>query len=452
MAIGKEGNVKWVDGLRGIASTLVVIKHIACAFFPYLLWPAPGPEESPVLLERPYFRVFVQGRIGVAIFSFVTGYVVALKPTKNFRAGNQTSSFNSISRSALRRVPRLVLPVLLILTLSCLATQLGAFETANHCDGAGLPETSPDRQDNWLVAAYVLLQDMVRVWSHGESHYGAELWTMMPIMKGAFWVYVYLLATAYVQTKYRMMIAMALTLFRLTANDPFFGMQFFFGAFMADLQQLPEGSGPAWTRFLSQRSGLAGLRIAVSATFLLIGLFVASLPDMYFEWQPWSEGLADFMRSVLPRDPDLPRFSSGLGLDLIVMAIHFSPTVRDVLSSKPFLWLGRVSFAVYLLHNQFLRSVLCWMVYGFRIPEPVQDEVTGEWYQPLLEFPGPMRLFAVLPVYFALIYGAGYLWIEYVDSACARLTERVCKSIKDEEDEKAGPPLLPVADGQGGRQ
>ncbi|KUI55399.1 hypothetical protein VP1G_02824 [Cytospora mali] len=389
MAIGKEGNVKWVD-------------HIACAFFPYVLWPAPGPEEAPVLLERPYFRVLVQGRIGVAIFSFVTGYVCALKPVRNFKAGNQNSSFNSISRSALRRVPRLVLPVLLILTLSCLATQLGAFETANHCDGAGLPETSPDRQDNWLVAAYALIQDMVRVWSHGQSQYGAELWTMMPIMKGAFWVYCYLLATAHVQTKYRMMIAMGLTIFRLMANDPFFGMQFFFGAFMADFQQLPEGSGPAWTNFLSQKSGLAGLRIAVSALFLIVGLYVASLPDMHFEWQPWSQNLADFMISVLPRDPDLPRFSSGLGLDLIVMAIHFSPM-------------------------------------------PVQDEVTGEWFQPLIQFPGPVRLFSVLPIYFALVYGAGYLWIEYVDSFCARLTERVCKSIKEEEDEKAGPSLLPLA-------
>ncbi|ROV88664.1 hypothetical protein VPNG_10305 [Cytospora leucostoma] len=448
MAIGKEGNVKWVDGLRGIASTLVVVKHIVCAFFPYLLWPSPAPDELPVLFERPFLRVFIQGRIGVAIFSFVTGYVCALKPVKNFKAGNQNSSFNSISRSALRRVPRLVIPVLLILTLSCFATQLGAFETANHCDGAGIPETSPDRQDSWLVAIYVLLQDMVRVWSFGQSHYGAELWTMMPIMKGAFWIYCYLLATAHVRTKYRMMIAMGLTIFRLAANDPFFGMQFFFGAFMADLQQLPEGSGPAWTNFLSQKSGLAGLRMALSAAFLVAGLYIASLPDMFFEWQPWSQNLVDFMLSFLPRDPDLPRFSSGLGLDLIVMAIHFSPMVRDILSSRPFLWLGRVSFAVYLLHNQILRSVLCWMVYGFKIPEPVQDELTGEWFQPLLEFPGPVRLFTVLPVYFALVYGAGYLWIEYVDAWCARFTERICRNIKEEEDEKSGPSLLPLSHGE----
>ncbi|POS79445.1 hypothetical protein DHEL01_v202149 [Diaporthe helianthi] len=449
MAVGKEGNVKWVDGLRGMASTLVVIKHVTCAFFPYLLWPAPSAEEDPVLFQRPYLRVLIQGRIGVAIFSFVTGYVCCLKPVRNFRAGNQNSSFNSISRSALRRVPRLVLPVLIILTASCFATQLGAFETAKHCDGAGIPETSPTRRDSLAEAIVALLTDMVRVWSHGQSEYGAELWTMMPILKGAFWVFIYLFATAHVKTRYRMMIALGLTWFRAASNDPFFGMQFFFGAFMADLQQLPEGSGPAWTSFLSQKSGLAGVRMLLSAFFLVTGLFIASLPDAHFEWQPWSQSLVNFMLSILPRNPDLPRFSSGLGLDLIIMSIHFSPTVRTLLATKPFLFFGKISFAVYLLHNQFLRSVLCWMVYGFSIPEPVQDPATGEWMPgPLLQFPGAGRLFAVLPIYFALIYGAGYLWIEHVDSWCARVTERICGSIKEETDEKSGPSLLPLANEQ----
>ena len=48
-----------------------------------------------------------------------------------------------MSRSAIRRVPRLFLPVAIIILLSGIATQLGAFETANHCDGYGLPRRAP---------------------------------------------------------------------------------------------------------------------------------------------------------------------------------------------------------------------------------------------------------------------------------------------------------------------
>ncbi|KAF3760904.1 hypothetical protein M406DRAFT_348329 [Cryphonectria parasitica EP155] len=433
MAIGKEGNVKWVDGLRGIASSLVVVKHVTIAWFPYIMWPSPGPEDLPVLLERPYLRVFFQGRIGVAIFSFVTGYVCCLKPIKLFHQGNHDKAFAAIAKSAIRRVPRLVLPVAIVLVLSCLATQLGVFEVARHSDGWGLDVTSPEYFPNWLDAFWALVCDEVRVWTFGQSMYGAELWTMMPILKGAFWVYVYLLATAYVQQRYRMMIALFLAMFRYCANDPFFGMQFFFGAFMADLQN-PIAEGPPVVAFLApHKSHMKWLRMFGSVAFLALGFFIASLPDDHYDYQAWSQGLYEFLRAILPRDPDFPRFSSGLGLDLIVIGLHFSTTSRNILSSKPFIWLGRMSFAVYLLHNQILRSVLCWMVYGFSLPEQPTD------------FPGAGRLFTVLPIYWVLVYGAAWLWTTYVDAWCAKVTEKLVGKIKEDDGREKSEPLLPLA-------
>ncbi|KAL6854846.1 hypothetical protein ACO1O0_005976 [Amphichorda felina] len=435
MAIGDEGNVKWVDGLRGVASALVVVKHIVAGWFTYLLWPAPAEGEDPVLLELPYFRVFIQGRIGVAIFCLVTGYVCSLKPIKFFLQGNQNHAYASMSRSAIRRVPRLFLPVAIIILLSGIATQLGAFETANHCDGYGLPQTSPNRRDNIFAAAFAMIGDLINVWSRGHSEYGSELWTMMPILKGAFWVYVFLVATAHVQQKYRMAIALFLTWFRWVSNDAFFGMQFFFGAFMADLQNLDPGT------FSKAQSFSGGpLRAVLSIVFLLVGLFIASLPDGNFEWQAWSEGLKNFLATILPDKPDFPRSSSGLGLDIIVIGLHLSPLARSILSNRFFLWLGRMSFAVYLLHNQILRSVLCWMIYGFEIP--------GEG-EPLMAVESTVKIFMCIPFYLALTYGSAYLWTTYVDSFCARISERIVSFIKEDNGEKSSaPPLLP----QHGRQ
>lgn len=414
------------------------------------MWPAPAPDELPVLLERPYIRVFFQGRIGVAIFSFVTGYVCCLKPIKLFHQGNHDKAFAAISKSAIRRVPRLVLPVAIVLILSCLATQLGAFEVARHSDGWGLDVTAPEYFPNWFEALWTLIRDEVRVWTFGQSVYGAELWTMMPILKGAFWVYVYLLATAQVQQRFRMMIALALAMFRYCANDPFFGMQFFFGAFIADLQN-PASDVPVVAFLAPHKSYMKWVRMFGSVVFFAVGFFIASLPDDHYDYQPWSEGLYEFFRAILPRDPDFPRFSSGLGLDLIVMGIHFSSTARNILSSKPFIWLGRMSFAVYLLHNQILRSVLCWMVYGFTLPEPaadVQDPDTGEWWtpeQPRLEFPGPARLFMFLPVYWTLVYGSAWMWTTYVDAWCARVTEKMVGKVKEDDGREKAEPLLPMS-------
>ncbi len=380
-----------------------------------------------MLLQLPYLRVLIQGRIGVAIFCFVAGYVCALKPIKLFQQGNHHQAYESMTKSAVRRVPRLVLPIAIIILLSGLATQLGAFVTAKHCDGYGLSVTSPNRRQGIFAALNAVAHDLVHVWTHHQSEYGAELWTMMPILKGAYWVYVFLVATAHVQQKWRMAIALTLTMFRWASNDPFFGMQFFFGAFMADLQNLEPGT------FASMQSRASGsFRGIMSIFFLAVGLFIASLPDDHFEWQPWSLGLRNFLASILPRDPDFPRFSSGLGLDIIVIGLHLSPTARNILSNRFFRWLGRMSFAVYLLHNQILRSVLCWMVYGFSIP------AEGE---PPLKFNSPGKLFMVLPIYFGLTYGAAHLWTNHVDSWCARASERLVSAIKEDTDEKPTPRL-----------
>lgn len=400
-----------------------MIKHINAAWFTYLLWPAPSAEEPPVFLQWPYVRTVMQGRIGVAIFCFVTGYVCALKPVKLFNQGNQQGAYAGMSKSAIRRIPRLVLPVTIIIVVSCIATQLGAFEVAKHCDGYGLIPTSPDRRDNIFSAIGAMVKDLVNVWAKGRSEYGSELWTMMPIMKGAFWIYAYLLATSTVQQKYRMGIALLLTFVRWAANDPYFGMQFFFGAFMADLQNLDPGT---FTRMQTMSSS-GPIRAAMSLFFLAVGLFIASLPDANFGWQPWSAGLHSFLTAILPKDPDYPRFSSGFGLDVIVIGLHLSPTARNVLSNRFFRWLGRMSFAVYLLHNQILRSVLCWMVYGFSLP------AEGE---PLLTVTNPLRVIMLLPVYFAMTYGAAHLWTNYVDAFCARVSERMVSFVKVDSGEK----------------
>lgn len=385
-----------------------------------------------MLLQLPYFRVFIQGRIGVAIFCLVTGYVCSLKPVKLFLQGNQNQAYNSMAKSAIRRVPRLFLPVAIIIFISGIATQLGAFESAKHSDGYGLIVTSPERRDNIFAALYNMVHDLLSVWTHGRSEYGAELWTMMPILKGAFWAYVFLIATSHVQQRWRMVIALTLTLYRWASNDPFFGMQFFFGAFMADLQNLDPDS---FRRAQSVSASGGFMRPILSVFFLLVGLFIASLPDDHSDWQPWSRFLHEFLAAILPENPDFPRFASGIGLDVIVIGLHLSPMARTILSNRFFLWLGRMSFAVYLLHNQILRSVLCWMVYGFDLP------AEGE---PLLTLGSPVKLFIVLPLYVAMTYGSAHLWTTYVDSFCARISERIVNFIKEDRDEKStGATLLP---------
>ncbi|KAI0123570.1 acyltransferase family-domain-containing protein [Xylariales sp. AK1849] len=434
MAIGKEGNVKWVDGLRGLASSLVVMTHIARAFDGDLFLPTSAEGAAPRLLQLPFLRILVQGRIGVSIFAFVTGYVCALKPLKLSRQGNQEGAFASMSKSALRRVPRLIIPTAFATCIIWVMAQFGLFLVAKRSDSWWSGATAPDQVPHLWDAIKSLFYNIITTWTSGRNAYDGNQWTLLPLLKGSLQVYVFILATAYLQATYRMMASIAMFAYFWVGSDAAFGMQFFWGVFLCDLQNHPTAND-----FIASRPRTCRL---LATVFLLSGCFVASYPEGHPEWMAWSAWLHRLLVNILPKDPDFPRFGSGLGLELITLGIHFSPFLKDVLSGKYLLWLGKQSFAVYLLHGPLLRWVLCWMVYGTRLPADIIND-NGEAVPGQLHFPGGYRLLMWLPIWIPLNYGVALMWTTYVDPWCAQITEQVVGHVKESFDEKEGILLLP---------
>ena len=209
-------------------------------------------------------------------------------------------------------------------------------------------------------------------------------------------------------------------------------MQFFWGVLLCDLQQHP----PAieWVARHPRRSRV------LSALLVFLGLTIASYPEQRPEWQPWSMALHRILVPILPKNPDFPRFSSAFGLELISLGIHFSPWLRDLLSGRYLLWLGRQSFAVYLLHGSMLRIVLAWMLYGVRMPEDTTN-AKGEVVRGVLHYPGHPFLALCMLVWIPMVYGVAVLWTRYVDPWAARVTEQLINRVKLDATEKA---LLPA--------
>ncbi|KAI1344399.1 acyltransferase family-domain-containing protein [Xylariaceae sp. FL0016] len=427
MAIGKEGNVKWVDGLRGLASTLVVLTHITRAFYGELFLPVSAEGAAPRLLQLPFLRILVQGRIGVTIFSFVTGYVCALKPIKLYRQNNQDAAFTSIAKSALRRVPRLVIPCAFATVIIWVMSMLGMFMVGKQSDCWWCDMTSPDRITNIFQSIRHLIFNIINTWTHGANAYDGNQWTLLPLLKGSMEVYIFIIGTAYLQPRYRMICSLIVYLYFYIGGDSAFGMQFFWGVFLCDLQNHPGAN-----QWIADRPKISR---TLATIFMFLGLYLASYPEGHHEWATWSEMQFQVLVRILPANSEIPRFASGIGLQLITLGFHFSPGLRDVLSSKYLLWLGKQSFAVYLLHGPLLRSVLCWMVYGVHLPPDVYDE-NGNAISGKLVFPNGLRLMICLPFWIPLNYGAAMLWTGYVDPWCANLTEKIVKYMMLERDEK----------------
>jgi peptidoglycan/LPS O-acetylase OafA/YrhL len=103
----------------------------------------------------------------------------------------------------------------------------------------------------------------------------------------------------------------------------------------------------------------------LSPPIIVLSLLLMSYPSSYIETASWSTLLRDFAVKYFPEDVQfsLERAYGSLGGILLVAGIVISPHIRWTLSRPPLLWLGKVSFAIYLLHGTFLRTVFVWVLH-----------------------------------------------------------------------------------------
>jgi hypothetical protein len=181
--------------------------------------PASHEGLPPKLFQYPFLRVLTQGRIGVAIFALVTGYVCALKPIRQVRGGDRNAMFNSVAKSAFRRVPRLILPTVIATILSWFICQLGFYRVAQKADSWWLNFSAPGMSPNIGRAIYSLLLELITTWTKGWNNYDHHTWTMLPLLKSSMLVFTFLISTAYCQTRYRMIVALALFVYFYASDE-----------------------------------------------------------------------------------------------------------------------------------------------------------------------------------------------------------------------------------------
>lgn len=204
-----------MQGLRGVTSVLVIATHIARALDFPLFWPADYKNGPPRLLQLPYLRIPWQGRIGVPIFAFLTGFVCAYKPVKlAYQQGNQPAALKSVARSAFRRPPRLILPALIATFISFIMSVLGGYTAANRCDSHWVRFDAPDPLP-FGENIKRLINTSITTWTNTENLYDRHQWAMRPLLIGAFQVYIVLAATIGMRFKYRMLVHVLMVLYWL---------------------------------------------------------------------------------------------------------------------------------------------------------------------------------------------------------------------------------------------
>ena len=192
-------------------------------------------------------------------------------------------------------------------------------------------------------------------------------------------------------------------------------------------------------RFIVRRSFFQKLTYPLPALTILLGMFAASYPESNPEWAGWSLTMRNMMAAIVPQDIDINRYWMHVAASLIFTGCYFSSTAQKVLTSPLFNFLGRCSFPVYLVHDQIIRTVLVWIIYGNS--EVVKDK-DGK-LQPLKR--GGVVAFTIgIPIFYACTYLIAWLWMVYLDPQFARLTLWLKNKCWRDETRPVAPPKQPA--------
>ncbi|MBC7517341.1 MAG: acyltransferase [Microbacteriaceae bacterium] len=312
-----------LDGLRGIAAAIVLVHHTLLTF-PGLAGPyrADGNAVSVWSLEwwltyTPLHLVWA-GNEAVYLFFVLSGLVLTMSV---LRSGTKTRAFDWITYYP-RRIVRLYGPVLAAIAIGYGLLLLVPRDVVNE-----VGSWMNDRPTDYPLATVV--RDGLLVF--GSSGTISPLWSLRweVIFSLALPLYAAFATTRRLPLWVKVVGAvMLLAIGSYLANSYFFYLSIFaVGALLAGhWQQVSEMAG-RWR-----------------ARWFWPGLFGAAVLITCVRWELGGWGVPRGATGALT-------WLSVIGTALLVVCAAFWPAARRTLTTPPLLWLGKISFSLYLVHE-----------------------------------------------------------------------------------------------------
>ena len=202
-------------------------------------------------------------------------------------------------------------------------------------------------------------------------------------------------------------------------------MNLYGGILLAELSlQMPKASHNS----LSESNNT--LRQVLPLLVAIMGLFAMSHPKSHPEWAHWSLNMNQFVIKYFPTGTNANGMYSAIGVQLLTLATALSPIMQKILSHSILVWLGGISFGIYLLHGCVIRTLYLWLLYGLREPiwlytKDLEGNVKDTWQA--LPPPELWMYAGALVVTLGVILAGSHLFSTYVEKFC----EHVTKSIEE---------------------
>lgn len=359
--------VSHLDGLRGLAALTVVIFHYLSAFVPAL---TPDETANPHWLSDTPLAVLFNGPFAVVVFFVLSGFVVSKAAHKS----------DPLPLTIALRYLRLTVPMLASVVIAWLLLTAFPTEATQLASMTGTPwlsKTFNGQIPSFLQAIKDATYDVYR---HGGSRFNNVMWSMRWELIGSVAIYsIY----AFIHRS-SLIVAIFIVFFFLLLwkGPPYYFEAFVFGVLMQE----------AWTHLQLKR---------VAPMFaLIIGLILGSEGAGFAH----RHGL-DFLPLVL-RPGEEVGIIYPIAAALVVYGCLMSVSVSKFLQLKECLFLGRISFGLYLIHVPIIYTVV--MAVAVRL-----------W---------PMSAITLgvgLLIFIALSVGLGWLMTVLVDAPDLRLLSSI---------------------------
>lgn len=322
--------ITYLDGLRGIAAVNVMIMHFFIVFLPAMIYSDRMPSHlgnfEQIFSNTP-LGLIGAGNFSVCIFFILSGYVLTQKYFK-------TKDKSIIISGAVRRYIRLFIPVLAAILLSYLMASAGVFhyyiETviiSGNNNYAGYWIFTPNIAD-------AIKQALWGAFFAGEDTYNPVLWTMTIEFYGS--MLVFAMAFLFGQQRARWTFYLAAAVFFFNS----YYLAFIIGMTLADT--------------LNSKISIfkTGNKI-VLGIILISGLFIGSYPVGTVT----NDSLYSFLNNGIFQTPKLTYHILGAGMILYVLLN--SQWLQNIFSSQLLIFLGKISYSLYLIHFLVISSFTC---------------------------------------------------------------------------------------------
>jgi peptidoglycan/LPS O-acetylase OafA/YrhL len=322
--------IKYLDGLRGLAAFGVVFHHFILAFYP-ALYSGPGNVTHlkagwETFASGSIINLFYNGNFFVCVFFVLSGFVLSYK---FFLMKDR----EILTASAVKRYFRLAIPVAFSVFCIYLLMKFSLFYNQPAGDISG---------SVWLAGFWnftpnfwgALNETFLGAFFSDTLAYNATLWTIAFEFFGSFLVLGFLALFGKMKNRHWAYLIAIIFFFQT------YYLAFILGMLLSDLMAHENILLQKFDRNKLLRTGL-----------LLAGLFLGSYPA----GREVSGTIYAFMFNTFFVNP--PIVYHNLGAFLVILVMLYSLRLQKIFSLRPLVFLGEISYAIYLSHFFILGSL-----------------------------------------------------------------------------------------------